>query len=81
MDERPPAIRIGTDTETTKEGHTTGQFGNTWCTCRKYQFMELNLQKRMAGLKDKIPDIQKTLDSVQFLKLRQVGVPSRRATR
>ncbi|KAH9228016.1 hypothetical protein K456DRAFT_57748 [Colletotrichum gloeosporioides 23] len=37
----------------------------------KYQFMELNLQKRMAGLKDKIPDIQKTLDSVQFLKLRQ----------
>nr|XP_036580208.1 prefoldin subunit 3 [Colletotrichum truncatum]KAF6788040.1 prefoldin subunit 3 [Colletotrichum truncatum] len=39
----------------------------------KYQFMELNLQKRMAGLKDKIPDIQKTLDSVQFLKLRQVG--------
>ncbi|KAK2003980.1 prefoldin subunit [Colletotrichum falcatum] len=37
----------------------------------KYQFMELNLQKRMAGLKDKIPDIQKTLDSVRFLKLRQ----------
>ncbi|KAF6802158.1 prefoldin subunit 3 [Colletotrichum sojae] len=37
----------------------------------KYQFMELNLQKRVAGLKDKIPDIQKTLDSVQFLKLRQ----------
>ncbi|KAK2014409.1 prefoldin subunit [Colletotrichum eremochloae] len=36
----------------------------------KYQFMELNLQKRMAGLKDKIPDIQKTLDSVRFLKLR-----------
>lgn len=36
--------------------------------------MELNLQKRMAGLKDKIPDIQKTLDSVRFLKLRQVGV-------
>ncbi|WDK13329.1 prefoldin subunit [Colletotrichum graminicola] len=33
--------------------------------------MELNLQKRMAGLKDKIPDIQKTLDSVRFLKLRQ----------
>ncbi|KAF4775123.1 prefoldin subunit [Colletotrichum scovillei] len=37
----------------------------------KYQFMELNLQKRMAGLNDKIPDIQKTLDSVRFLKLRQ----------
>ncbi|OAA62927.1 Prefoldin, subunit 3 [Cordyceps fumosorosea ARSEF 2679] len=37
----------------------------------KYQFMEMNLQKRMAGLKDKIPDIQKTLDTVQFMKLRK----------
>ncbi|KIL91712.1 hypothetical protein FAVG1_05329 [Fusarium avenaceum] len=37
----------------------------------KYQFMEMNLQKRMGGLKDKIPDIQKTLDSVKFLKLRK----------
>ncbi|KAH7029250.1 Prefoldin subunit-domain-containing protein [Microdochium trichocladiopsis] len=36
----------------------------------KYQFMELNLQKRIAGLKDKIPDIQKTLDTVKFLKTR-----------
>lgn len=26
----------------------------------------------MGGLKDKIPDIQKTLDSVKFLKLRKV---------
>ncbi|KAF7560078.1 hypothetical protein G7046_g4059 [Stylonectria norvegica] len=34
----------------------------------KYQFMELNLQRRMTGLKEKIPDIQKTLDTVQFLK-------------
>ncbi|WZH46390.1 Prefoldin subunit-domain-containing protein [Fusarium acuminatum] len=31
----------------------------------------MNLQKRMGGLKDKIPDIQKTLDSVKFLKLRK----------
>ncbi|KAH6891081.1 Prefoldin subunit-domain-containing protein [Thelonectria olida] len=37
----------------------------------KYQFMELNLQRRMTGLKEKIPDIQKTLDSVKFLKLRK----------
>lgn len=43
---------------------------------RKYQFMELNLQKRITGLKDKIPDIQKTLDTVRFLKTRTVrGVP------
>lgn len=33
--------------------------------------MELNLQKRMGGLNDKIPDIQKTLDSVRFLKLKK----------
>ncbi|KAF5136816.1 putative prefoldin subunit 3 [Metarhizium anisopliae] len=39
--------------------------------CRKYQFMEMNLQRRMAGLKDKIPEIQKTLDTVRFLKLRK----------
>ncbi|KAL2210834.1 Prefoldin, subunit 3 [Sarocladium strictum] len=37
----------------------------------KYQFMEMNLQRRMTGLKEKIPDIQKTLDTVQFLKLRR----------
>ncbi|KAH8880373.1 Prefoldin, subunit 3 [Thozetella sp. PMI_491] len=37
----------------------------------KYQFMEQNLQRRMAGLKDKLPDIQKTLDTVRFLKLRK----------
>ncbi|KAK4094016.1 prefoldin subunit 3 [Purpureocillium lilacinum] len=37
----------------------------------KYQFMEMNLQRRMGGLKDKIPDIQKTLETVQFLKLRK----------
>ncbi|KND93013.1 putative prefoldin subunit 3 [Tolypocladium ophioglossoides CBS 100239] len=37
----------------------------------KYQFMEMNLQRRMAGLKEKIPDIQKTLDTVNFLKLRK----------
>ena len=34
--------------------------------------MELNLQKRMTGLNEKIPDIQKTLDTVRFLKLRRV---------
>ena len=35
--------------------------------------MEVNLQRRMAGLKDKIPDIRKTLDTVRFLKMRKVG--------
>ncbi|OIW26543.1 Prefoldin, subunit 3 [Coniochaeta ligniaria NRRL 30616] len=37
----------------------------------KYQFMEQNLQRRVVGLKEKLPDIQKTLDTVQFLKVRR----------
>lgn len=37
--------------------------------------MEMNLQKRMTGLNEKIPDIQKTLDTVRFLKLRRVCLP------
>ncbi|KAI4260868.1 MAG: hypothetical protein LQ352_000023 [Teloschistes flavicans] len=37
----------------------------------KYQFMEVNTQRRAAGLKEKIPDIRKTLDMVQFLKSRK----------
>nr|POE98233.1 putative prefoldin subunit 3 [Quercus suber] len=36
----------------------------------KYQFMEVNTQRRAAGLKDKIPDMQKTLDTVRFLATR-----------
>ena len=39
----------------------------------KYQFMEVNTQRRQVGLKDKIPDIQKSLDVVQFLKTRKVS--------
>ncbi|KAL3426284.1 prefoldin subunit [Phlyctema vagabunda] len=39
----------------------------------KYQFMEQNQQRRAVGLKDKMPDIQKTLDTVQFLKTRKPG--------
>ncbi|KAL9122960.1 MAG: hypothetical protein Q9187_000485 [Circinaria calcarea] len=41
------------------------------CCGRKYQFMEVNTQRRAAGLKDKIPDIQKTLDTVRFLQTRK----------
>jgi Prefoldin subunit len=39
--------------------------------------MEVNTQRRAAGLKDKLPDIQKTLDTVQFLKTREVRPGSR----
>ncbi|PGG97878.1 hypothetical protein AJ79_09050 [Helicocarpus griseus UAMH5409] len=37
----------------------------------KYQFMELNTQRRGQGLKDKIPDIRKTLETVTFLRNRR----------
>ncbi|WEW60515.1 peptide chain release factor 1 [Emydomyces testavorans] len=37
----------------------------------KYQFMELNTQRRAQGLRDKIPDIKKTLDTVKFLSARR----------
>jgi prefoldin subunit 5 len=33
--------------------------------------MEQNLTRRVVGLKDKMPDIQKTLDMVKFLKLQK----------
>jgi hypothetical protein len=39
---------------------------------RKYQFMETNKQRAAVGHREKIPDIQKTLDMVQFLKTRKV---------
>ena len=39
---------------------------------RKYRYMEVNLQQRKKGLLEKIPDIQKTLDMVEFLKKRRV---------
>jgi prefoldin subunit 5 len=37
---------------------------------QKYQFMEVNTSRRAQGLREKIPDISKTLDTVQFLASR-----------
>ncbi|KAL1848421.1 peptide chain release factor 1 [Paecilomyces lecythidis] len=37
----------------------------------KYQFMEVNTQRRAVGLREKIPDIKKTSETVKFLKLRR----------
>ena len=34
--------------------------------------MEANNQRRVAGLKDKIPDIQMTLETVRFLQTRKL---------
>ena len=41
---------------------------------RKYQFMQVNTERRAVGLREKIPDIQKTLDTVKFLKTRDVRI-------
>jgi prefoldin subunit 5 len=41
----------------------------------KYQFMEANTQRRGQGLREKIPDIKKTLEMVRFLKLRKESCP------
>ncbi|KAL2000259.1 hypothetical protein VTN02DRAFT_3353 [Thermoascus thermophilus] len=37
----------------------------------KYQFMEVNTTRRAQGLRDKIPDIRRTLETVRFLKARR----------
>lgn len=42
--------------------------------------MEQNTQRRAVGLKDKIPDIQKTLETVRFLKSRKVRSFDTRST-
>lgn len=39
----------------------------------KYQFMESSTQRRLASLQEKVPDIQKTLDMVLFLKNRDAN--------
>src|SRR5215471_2543311 len=37
----------------------------------KYQFMQVNTQRRGQVLRDKIPDIKKTLEMVKFLRARR----------
>ncbi|KAL5343412.1 Prefoldin subunit-domain-containing protein [Aspergillus crustosus] len=37
----------------------------------KYQFMEVNTSRRATGLREKIPDIKKTLEMVRFLNSRR----------
>ena len=43
-------------------------------TTRKYRYMEHNLTQRKASLTEKIPDIKKTLQMVEFLKEQRVSV-------
>ena len=39
--------------------------------------MEVNTQRRKAGLDEKMPDIQKTLEAVRLLKTRRVSTSHR----
>ncbi|KAJ4365820.1 peptide chain release factor 1 [Neocucurbitaria cava] len=50
--------------------HSIPQLTSFLSPRRKYQFMQQNTQRRASGLKDKIPDIQKTLETVRFLQSR-----------
>ncbi|KAJ2916390.1 hypothetical protein MD484_g4064, partial [Candolleomyces efflorescens] len=45
----------------------------------KYRYMEANLTQRRTSLEEKIPDIRKTLDVVEFLQERREG-PSKSKT-
>jgi hypothetical protein len=38
--------------------------------------MQANTERRALGLRDKIPDIQKTLETVRFLGMRKVRLPT-----
>ncbi|KAL6707415.1 peptide chain release factor 1 [Coniothyrium glycines] len=55
----------------TDRSEVEGTINNFKEMISKYQFMQQNTQRRAAGLKDKIPDIQKTLETVRFLESRK----------
>ena len=40
----------------------------------KYRYMEANLTQKRASLEEKIPDIRKTLDVVEYLQERRVRI-------
>jgi len=37
----------------------------------KYQFMSQNVERRAAGLREKLPEMRKSLDTVRFLRMRK----------
>lgn len=41
---------------------------------RKYRYMDGTLAQRRANLEEKIPDIKKTLDMVEFIRDRRVSL-------
>ena len=49
-------------------------------TMSKYKFMELNTAQRRRGLEEKIPDIRKTLQMVNFLQQKKDDPESMQTT-
>lgn len=39
----------------------------------KYQFMSQNVERRAAGLREKLPEMRKSLDTVKFLRMSKEG--------
>lgn len=39
----------------------------------KYQFMSQNVERRAAGLREKLPEMKKSLDTVKFLRMSKEG--------
>lgn len=48
-------------------------FADTERKRRKYRYMDGTLTQRRSSLEEKIPDIKKTLDMVEYLRDRHVG--------
>jgi len=46
----------------------------------KYTFMQQNVERRAAGLKEKLPEMKSTLDTVKFLKNKRTAVLAKRET-
>jgi len=42
----------------------------------KYQFMSQNVERRAAGLREKLPEMRKSLDTVKFLRLQKDSASS-----
>ncbi|KAJ9659406.1 hypothetical protein H2198_003135 [Neophaeococcomyces mojaviensis] len=41
----------------------------------KYNFMSQNVERRAAGLREKLPEMKKSLDTVKFLRMQKEGGP------
>lgn len=71
---RPPAPFVENVSEwVSTRSDVEGVLKNFQEMISKYQFMQVNTERRQAGLKGKIPDIEKTLETVQFLQRRGVS--------